>query len=240
MKQENELTEPSWQFGTGVIIEPGAKVGKHVTIGHYSVIHSNVVIRDYVTIGSHCVLGVLPSGNQMMRQTNQNLEPLVLESNIRIGNYVTLYAGTVIGTNTFLGDYANIRENVRIGSDSVIGRMASVELNTSIGSHCVVQTLAYITADTVIEDDVFIGPCVSMSNDKYMGLSSDPMRGPTIRSGARIGNNASLLPNVQVGTGSIVGAGSVVTKDVPPGKTVIGVPAHELIHPKVQGRINND
>lgn len=110
--------------------------------------------------------------------------------------------------------------------------MATVELNTAIGSRCVIQTLAYVTADTVVEDDVFIGPCASMSNDKYMGLTSDPMRGPLIRSKAKIGAHACLLPGVEIGTGSIVGAGSVVTKDVARKTTVIGCPAramHNLI-----------
>ena len=75
-----------------------------------------------------------------------------------------------------------------------------------------------------IEDEVFIGPCCSSSNDKYMGMGNFKHQGPIIKRGAKIGNNATLLPAVIIGENAIVGAGSVITKDVPANKTVVGNP----------------
>ena len=89
--------------------------------------------------------------------------------------------------------------------DVVIGRAAIVELNTTIGNRCTIQTLAYVTGDTTLEDDVFIGPCVSMSNDKYMGLQEYELKGPHIKRNAKIGNNASLLPSITIGEDAVVG-----------------------------------
>jgi acetyltransferase-like isoleucine patch superfamily enzyme len=80
----------------------------------------------------------------------------------------------------------------------------------------------------VLEDDVFVGPEVSTSNDKYMGLRPYPYRGALVQSGARIGNNATLLPGITIGPHAVVGAGSVVTRSVAAGKVVAGVPAREL------------
>jgi acetyltransferase-like isoleucine patch superfamily enzyme len=89
--------------------------------------------------------------------------------------------------------------------------------------HCNV----YIAQFTVIEDDVFLAPGVVVANDPHPGcpLSKECMRGPVIESGAQIGVNATLLPFVTVGRRSVVGAGSVVTKDVPRETVVVGNPA---------------
>ncbi|PQP85688.1 hypothetical protein CPT76_34390 [Paenibacillus sp. AR247] len=77
----------------------------------------------------------------------------------------------------------------------------------------------------IIEDNVFIGPEVSTSNDKYMEPTKVPLKGPHIKKGARIGNNATLLPGIVIGENAVIGAGAVVTKDVTDGKTVKGVAA---------------
>jgi acetyltransferase-like isoleucine patch superfamily enzyme len=216
------------KIGEYVVIEEGVTIGENVEIGHHSVILKNTKINANVIIGSHCIVGVEPKRNQHMRKSSVKIPSLLIMSDSKIGNHVTLYAGSTINKMVFIGDYAGIRENVSIGNGTVIGRGAMVELNTSIGSKCVIQTLAYVTGDTIIEDDVFIGPCVSMSNDKYMGKKDVSMKGPFIEKAARIGNNASLLPGIKIGQGAVVGAGAVVTKDVPKYRTVIGVPAKEM------------
>lgn len=213
------------KLGEHVVIEEGAKIGENVTIGHHTVILKDTIIGDNVTIGAHCVLGIKKSGSQQIRASNVKQPYLIIGENTKIGNNVTIYAGSEIADHVFIADQASIRENSAIGSRTVIGRGAIVELNTSIGKRCTVQTLAYITGDTVLEDDVFIGPCVSMSNDKYMGKKPYELKGAHIKKGAKIGNNATLLPNITIGENAIVGAGSVVTKDVPPNVTVVGVPA---------------
>lgn len=128
----------------------------------------------------------------------------------------------------FVGDLASIRENVAVESESIIGRNVMIEPNTYIGRRVTIQTSSYITAEMLIEDGVFIGPCVSTSNDKYMGSTNVDLHGPILKAGARIGNNASLLPNITVGAGAIVGAGAVVTKDVQEQDIVVGNPARAM------------
>ncbi|MFS0824113.1 DapH/DapD/GlmU-related protein [Bacillus sp. 1P02SD] len=225
---EESLIPNSAVIGKNVVIEEGVKIGENVTIGHNSVILEGTFIGENVKIGANCVLGIQPGGNAKMRKTEQTPQPLTIHSNVRIGNLVSIYTCSEINEHVFIGDHASIRENVTVGSGSVIGRAAIVELNTKIGENCTIQTLAYVTGDTVIEDDVFIGPCVSMSNDKYMGAKDYTLKGPHIKAGAKIGNNATLLPGVTIGNQTIVGAGSVVTKDIQNRLIVAGVPAVKL------------
>lgn len=218
----------STQIGNHVVIEKDVNIGENVMIGHHTIILQGTQIGDNVTIGCNCVLGIRSSVNQRMRKTSKVGFPLNIQSNTRIGHLVSIYSSSQIGSDVFIGDHASIRENVSIGDQSVIGRAAMIELNTVIGTRCTIQTLAYITGDTILEDDVFIGPCVSMSNDKYMGAQDYTLKGPHIKKGAKIGNNASLLPGISVGSHTIVGAGSVVTKHIDDNIVVAGIPARKM------------
>ena len=94
-----------------------------------------------------------------------------------------------------------------------------------------IQAEAYITAYSTLEENVFIAPCVVTTNDNFMGRTErrhDLMAGPTIRRGARVGGGAILCPGVEIGEEAFVGAGAVVTKDVPPRVIVVGNPARVL------------
>ncbi|WP_186576732.1 acyltransferase [Aquibacillus kalidii] len=220
----------STQLGTNTVIEDGVVIGENVVIGHNTVLLQGTRIGDDVVIGSNCVLGVKPSVNKKMRKISDTNNSLIIESGTRIGQLVSIYSGTQIGKGVFIGDQASVRENVSIGEGSIVGRAAIVELNTTIGKSCTIQTLAYVTGDTTLEDNVFIGPCVSMSNDKYMGAKDFSLNGPYVKEGAKIGNNASLLPGVSIGKNTIIGAGSVVTKDIGDDLIVVGVPAEQINH----------
>src|SRR5438034_3509182 len=94
-----------------------------------------------------------------------------------------------------------------------------------------IQAEAYITASSTVEDNVFIAPCVVTTNDNFMGRTErrhELIKGPTIRRGARIGGGAILCPGIEIGEEAFVGAGAVVTKDVPPRAIVVGNPARVL------------
>lgn len=182
---------------------PKSRAYRNLTIGKDCVIQDDVIIgnsdKDQVIIGDHALIR---SGS-------------IIYSNVKIGN----------GFKT--GHRALIRENSEIGDNVLIGTNAVLDGNCKLGSNISVQTGAYITAFTTVEDNVFIGPWVVTANDKYM-VTGAKLIGPTIKKGARIGANATLLPGVVIGEGAVVGSGSVVTKDVAPGKTVVGNPAREL------------
>ena len=142
-----------------------------------------------------------------------------------------VFAGSRIGGGCIIGDQACIRERVQIADDVVVGRGALVENDTTIGSGTRIQAEAYITAYSTLEEDVFIAPCVVTTNDNFMGRTEKRkalMKGPTIRRGARVGGGAILCPGIEIGEEAFVGAGAVVTKDVPPRKVVVGSPARVL------------
>jgi acetyltransferase-like isoleucine patch superfamily enzyme len=118
-----------------------------------------------------------------------------------------------------------------MGDDCVLGRGSLIENDTTVGSRTRIQADAYVTAYSMLEEDVFIAPCVVTTNDNFMGRTErrkELMQGPTIRRSARIGGGAILCPGVEVGEEAFVGAGAVVTKDVPPRVVVVGAPARVL------------
>jgi acetyltransferase-like isoleucine patch superfamily enzyme len=120
---------------------------------------------------------------------------------------------------------------VELGDDVVVGRGVLVENDTTIGARTKLQAGAYVTAYSTLEDDVFVAPCVVTTNDNLMGRTErrhELIKGPTIRRGARVGGGAILCPGVEIGEEAFVGAGAVVTRDVPPRTVVVGNPARVL------------
>jgi acetyltransferase-like isoleucine patch superfamily enzyme len=183
-----------------------AKIQAHhnVTVG------KNCIIQDDVTLGS------------------SDEGQIIIGDNALIRSGTIIYSKVKIGNSFKTGHRALIRENTEIGDNVLIGTNAVLDGNCKLGSNISVQTGAYITAFTIVEDNVFIGPRVVTANDKYM-VSGAKLIGPTIKKGARIGANSTLLPGVVIGEGAVVGAGSVVAKDVAPGNIVVGNPAKLLI-----------
>ena len=118
-----------------------------------------------------------------------------------------------------------------LADDCILGRGSLIENDTTVGAGTRIQAEAYITAYSTLEEDVFIAPCVVTTNDNYMGRTEKrkaEMRGPTIRRSARVGGGAIICPGVEIGEEAFVGAGAVVTKDVPPRMLVVGNPARVL------------
>jgi acetyltransferase-like isoleucine patch superfamily enzyme len=148
-----------------------------------------------------------------------------------ISTGAVVFAGSRIGARCVVGDQSCIRERVQLADDCILGRGSLIENDTTVGAGTRIQAEAYITAYSTLEDDVFIAPCVVTTNDNYMGRTEQrkaAMRGPTIRRSARIGGGAVLCPGVEIGEEAFVGAGAVVTKDVPARKLVVGNPARVL------------
>ena len=148
-----------------------------------------------------------------------------------ISERATVFAGTRIGARCVIGDGAIVRERCTIGDDVVIGRGSLVENDTSIGTLTKIQAHAYITAYSLLEDNVFVAPCVVTTNDNFMGRTErrhELVKGPTIRRGARIGGGVVLLPGIEVGEEAFVGAGAVVIRDVPARALVVGNPARQI------------
>jgi len=214
--------------GIGVVIESGVSIGDEVTLGNHVTIYSGTTLGDGCVVADFAVLGKQPMLGRMSTAKKGGLGPLAIGPDCRVGSHTVLMAGTTFGSGCIVGDGAGIRERCAIGDDVVVGRAVTVENDTSIGSRTKIQTGAYVTAYVTVEDDCFIAPMVVMTNDNYMGRTQERFRhlkGATVRRGARIGGGAHLLPGVEIGEEAFVATGAVVTKDVPPGKVVMGVPA---------------
>ena len=151
-----------------------------------------------------------------------------------------VYSGVEIGDDLFCGHNVVIREKTKIGDKAVIGTGTVIDGHVEIGNNVSIQSCNYITINSKIEDNVFIGPRVCFTNDKHMGRGKIKLVGPTIRKGARIGANSTILPGVEIGEDSAVGAGAVVTKDVPAGKIVAGNPAKIIGDVKEVHKIDRD
>lgn len=224
--------DPSCQLGQNVVVMDHARLGPGVVLGHNVVIHPGTVLGEGVTVGDNSVLGRLPRpAKTSTLQRSTDLPPLEVGAGTAIGSGVVLYAGTRIGRDCLIADQSFIREKCTIGDAVIIGRGVTVENETSIGSFTKVQSQAYITAWTTIEEHVFIAPCVVTTNDNFMGRTAERFKyrkGPTIRRGARVGANTTLLPGVTIGCEAFVAAGSVVTRDVPDKTLVMGSPARPV------------
>ncbi|HEX8074159.1 MAG TPA: acyltransferase, partial [Thermoleophilaceae bacterium] len=129
-----------------------------------------------------------------------------------------------------VGDQAHLRERSALGRGSVVGRGSSLENDAIVGAGVRIQTGCYITAFCEVEDDVFVAPGVQTLNDRTAGRrpSGEPLRGPRLRRGCRVGGAAVLLPGVEIGEEAFVGAGAVVTRDVAPRTLVVGIPARPV------------
>src|SRR6476620_10833721 len=159
------------------------------------------------------------------------LPPTEIGDDTIVSTGAIVFAGSTIGAGCILGDQSCVRERVTIADDVVVGRGSLVENDTTIGSGTRIQAGAYVTAYSTLEEDVFIAPCVVTTNDNFMGRTErrkELMRGPTIRRGARIGGGAIICPGLEIGEEAFVGAGAVVTRDVPARKLVVGNPARVL------------
>ena len=148
---------------------------------------------------------------------------LDLGKNPRIRSGTVIYEGSAIGDNLETGHNVVIREENIIGDNLSIWSNSVIDYGCRIGNHVKIHNNCYIAQSTVIEDDVFIAPGVMIANDKYP--VSQNFEGPTIKRGAKIGINATILPGVIIGENALIGAGSVVTKDIPPKAVAYGNPA---------------
>jgi acetyltransferase-like isoleucine patch superfamily enzyme len=111
-----------------------------------------------------------------------------------------------------------------------VGRASCVDFSAKVGDRVSIQTGVYVTSYAVVEDDVFLGPGVLMTNDDTMGRhpKGEGLHAPIVRRAARVGGATVIVPGVEIGEEAFVGAGAVVTRDVAPREVVLGVPARAL------------
>jgi acetyltransferase-like isoleucine patch superfamily enzyme len=194
-------------------------------------VYPGTVLGEGVRVLENAVVGKQPALSPRSTASREPLPPAEIGDWSVVSAGAIVFAGARIGERVILGDQSCVRERVDIGDDVVLGRGSLVENDTTIGAQTKIQAEAYITAYSTLEEHVFIAPCVVTTNDNFMGRTErrhELMKGPTIRRGARVGGGAILCPGVEIGEEAYVGAGAVVTKDVPPRALVVGNPAKVL------------
>lgn len=180
----------------------------------------NVLIGKNCIIDPSVVIGVLAPGQRKNDRT-------IIGNNAVIRSGTVIYAGTKIGNNMQTGHNSIIRENNDIGDNFSIWSGSVLDYGCKIGNNVKIHTNCYIAQFTKINNDVFLAPGAITMNDPHPGckFAKECMRGPVLEEGCRIGANATIMPFITVGERSLVGAGSVVTKNVPPYSVVYGNPA---------------
>jgi acetyltransferase-like isoleucine patch superfamily enzyme len=194
-------------------------------------VYEGTVLGEGVKVLEGAVVGKQPTLSPRSTAKREPLAPAVIGDGTIVSTGAIVFAGAQIGARVILGDQSCVRERVEIGDDVVLGRGSYVENDTTIGAMTKIQAEAYITAYSTLEEHVFIAPCVVTTNDNWMGRTEKRfgnVKGPTIRRGARIGGGAILCPGIEIGEEAFVGAGAVVTKDVPARTLVVGNPARVL------------
>ena len=194
-------------------------------------VYPGTVLGEGVRVLENAVVGKQPSLSPRSTAKREPLAPAEIGDGTIVSTGAIVFAGSRVGARVVLGDQSCVRERVSIGDDVVLGRGSLVENDTTIGAMTKIQADAYITAYSTLEEHVFVAPCVVTTNDNFMGRTDRRhalVKGPTIRRGARVGGGAILCPGVVIGEDAFVGAGAVVTKDVPARVVVVGSPARVL------------
>jgi len=132
-----------------------------------------------------------------------------------------------IGKDTVIWQFAIILKNAKIGNNCNINSHTFIENDVVIGNNVTVKCGVFLWDGLRIEDNVFIGPNATFTNDMYPKSKTPPevFEKTILKKGCSIGANATILPGITIGENATVGAGSVVTKDVPPNAIVVGNPA---------------
>jgi acetyltransferase-like isoleucine patch superfamily enzyme len=211
----------------GLLLGEGAKVPDSVAIGGNVVIHPGTVIGEDASLQDAAVVGKPLALGPRSTASRQAPDPAEIGAGATVCAGAVVVAGARVGAGAILGDQSHVRERARVGEGTVVGRGSAVDNDVSIGDRVRIQTGCYITAYSTIEDDVFVAPGVTLTNDHTMARHEPgyELRGATLRRACRVGGAAVLLPGIEVGEEAFVAAGAVVTRDVPARGVVIGVPA---------------
>lgn len=210
--------------GRNVHIYQNVQIGRNVTIGENTIIFENVEIGDYCFIGPNCILGE-PLAD-FYHDENYKNPALKIGKNSLIRSNTILYAGSNIGEAFETGHRVTIRENSQIGEHCRVGTLSDIQGYVSIGNYCRFHSNVHICQNSTVKNYVWIYPYVVLTNDPHP--PSDCIIGSTIDEYAVIATGSTIIPGITIGRESLVGAQSLVNKDVPPYMVVGGVPAKIL------------
>ena len=214
----------------GLILCDDVHLGDGVLFGPNVVVEDGTRIGEASVIEGGALLGKVPRLARGSAARGGALPPLRVGVRVTVCAGAIVYAGSVVGDEAIIGDQAQVRERSMIGPQTVVGRGSAIDNDVMIGARVKIQSNVYVTAFSVVEDDVFIGPRASTTNDDTMSRHAPDfaLRGATLRRACRIGGGAVLVPDIEIGEEAFVAAGAVVTKDVPARAFMVGVPARQV------------
>lgn len=219
------------QIGDNTLIVAGSVICGSVIIGKNSFIGAKTVIRKHLKIGNNVIIGIgsvitknVPDGETWAGNPAKKIEIL---------NYfkhkTSIVESEFIGENTKIWANSHICKNSKIGSNCVIGENVYIGPNVIIGDNCKIQNNSLIYEGVTVEDNVFIGPNVVTTNDFIPRVggdwkNNDRFRKTIFKKGCSVGANSTIVCGVEIGENSLIGAGSVVTKNVPSNSVGFGNP----------------
>ncbi len=194
---------------------------KNQSIAKTAIIHPGVILGENVVIEDYCVIGCPPRGVQP-----GEMETVIGDGAV-IRSHTVVYAGNTIGCGFQTGNGVNIRESNNIGNDVRVRTHSILEHHIQILDNVRIHSNAFIPEYCCLERNAWVGPGVCLTNAAYPTSPSakENLIGVTLQEFARIGANSTVLPGVSIGRNSLIGAGSVVTKDIPENAVAYGNPA---------------
>ena len=191
-------------------------------IASTAIIYPNVELGPHVIIEDFCIIGI-PFKDYQGEKT-------IIGEGAHIRSHTTIYAGNIIGKNFQTGHKASLRELNTIGNDVSIGTHSIVEHHVLIEDGVRIHSQAFIPEFCILRKHCWIGPCVTLTNAKYPQSPNvkNELKGCVIEEHAKIGANTTILPGITIGANSLVGAGSVVTKNIKAHWASAGNPAKEI------------
>lgn len=198
------------------LVSSAARLADDVVVGPFTIVHDDVEVGAGTRIESHCVIGhptPLADG-----------APLVLGTRSVIRSHSVFYAGSTFGPDLVTGHRVTVREKISAGRNLQIGTLSDFQGHASLGDFVRTHSNVHIGQKTVVGSFVWIFPYVVLTNDPHPP-SEGLLEGVTIEDFAVIATMSTVMPGVTIGAGSLIGANSMVNRDVPPGMVAAGVPA---------------
>ena len=187
--------------------------------------------NNFVVTGDDCII---QPGATVGFQYRKDCKPVRLGNNCYIRKGCILYADIEAGDDFQTGHNVMIREKTIFGSHIVVGTNTTIDGNVTVGNFVKIESNCYIPTHVTIGNRVFIGPGVTLTNDKYPQKMRDIYKpsGAIIEDGVSLGGGVVVVPDVVIGRGSFIAAGALVTKDIPPMSFVKGVPGEIVALPE--------